>query len=163
MKATNYHNQEVEFAPGQAVCHVTDDGLIVKASIKSVEDGLLVLTFEDGDEGAELPATCYHAAQSLRDLLISRSGYHTLTATLGTNGNGGMLSLVDDIISADEDNHLDLYTPATIKDGELEKHMHDAGGKIEDGDEWVAFDCHHLDPNGYLTGSVSRIYVNMAV
>ena len=33
----------------------------------------------------------------------------------------------------------------------------DTDGKIEDGDEWVAFDCTHEDSQGYLTGSVSRL------
>lgn len=99
--------------------------------------------------------------ESLRDLLASRCGYYTLT---GTNGNGGMLSQVDDIVSADEDDsHLDLYELATIEDGELADHMSDAGGQIEAGDEWIAFDCHHEDSQGYLTGSSSRIYVNLAV
>lgn len=101
---------------------------------------------------------------TLRDLLSNLRGYQTLTATLGTNGNGGMLSTVDDILDADlTDDHLDEYEPATIEDGELERHFCDAGGEIEDGDEWVAFDCHHTDGQGYLTGSISRIYVNVAI
>jgi hypothetical protein len=102
--------------------------------------------------------------KSLRDLLASRCGYYTLTATLGQNGNGGMLCRVDDIVDADDkDQHLDLYELATIEDGEIAEHMADAGGEIADGDEWIAFDCHHEDSQGYLAGSVSRIYVNLAI
>lgn len=102
--------------------------------------------------------------ESIRDLLSGLSGHYTLTATLGTNGNGGMLSQVDDILNADaDDQHLDDYELATIEDGELAKHMADAGGQVEDGDEWIAFDCRHADDQGYLTGSISRIYVNLAI
>jgi len=102
--------------------------------------------------------------EDLRDLLTARNGYSTFTATLGTNGNGGMLSDISDILEADEDDqHLDSYELATIESGELEKHVRDTEGQIEDGDEWVAFDCTHEDGQGYLTGSISRIYVNLAI
>ena len=109
--------------------------------------------------------------ESLRDLLASRSGYHTYTATLGTNGNGGMLSSISDILEADEeDSHLDDYEPASFEIAELDKHIRDATGyqlpeleDLADGNEWVAFDCHHSDSRGHLTGSISRIYVNLAV
>jgi hypothetical protein len=101
--------------------------------------------------------------ESLRDLLKARTGYHTFVATMGTNGNGGMLSDIAYILEVDEeDQHLDGYAWAAIEPGELERHAHDAGGKIEDGDSWVAFDCHHTR-DGYLTGSVSRVYVNLAI
>lgn len=70
---------------------------------------------------------------------------------------------ISDILEAEKDgHHLDGNELATIESGELEKHVLDAGGQMEDGDEWVAFDCTHEDVQGYLTGGVSRIYVNIA-
>jgi hypothetical protein len=105
-----------------------------------------------------------NTTENLRDLLAARLGYATFVATLGTNGNGGALSEISDIIAADEDDqHLDSYELATIESGELEQHARDAGGKIEDGDDWVAFECVHADASGYLTGSTSRVYVNLAI
>lgn len=101
---------------------------------------------------------------SIRDLLKARTGYHTFTATLGANGNGGMLSDITTILEADDDDqHLDNYELAKVSSGEIERHADDAGGKIESGDSWVAFDCHHQDQDGYLTGSISRIYVNLSI
>lgn len=105
-----------------------------------------------------------YTTNALRDLLAARTGYATFVATLGTNGNGGMLADISDILRADEeDQHLDGYELATIEDGDLERHVRQAGGQIEDGDSWVAFDCHHEDDQGYLTGSISRVYVNIAI
>jgi len=103
-------------------------------------------------------------AESLRDLLAYLHGYSTFTATLGTNGNGGMLSEISDILKADErDQHLDNYELASFEYPELRVHVADAGGELCDGDEWAAFDYHHEDDQGYLTGSISRIYVNLAI
>jgi hypothetical protein len=59
MNATNYHNEAVTFAIGQAVTHVSDEGEMGKATITGIADGLLELSFEDGDQGSELPATCF--------------------------------------------------------------------------------------------------------
>lgn len=109
--------------------------------------------------------------ESLRDLLTARSGYQTYVATLGTNGNGGMLANIDDILSADEDDsHLDDYEDTGMSRLEVKKelleHIRDAGGSTTDankGNHWAAYDCDHTDSQGYLTGSVSRIYVNLSV
>jgi len=108
---------------------------------------------------------------TLRKLLQARDGHHTYTATTGKNGNGGQVCLINDILTYDvADQHLDDYTQVTdwIND-DLDKHIRDATGaeerELEDmaaGNGWVAFDCAHKD-NGILTGSVSRIYVNLAV
>lgn len=90
-------------------------------------------------------------------------GYSTFAATLGTNGNGGALCDISDIVEADEaDQHLSDYRLASFEFSELQQHVCDAGGELCDGDEWVAFDCHH-QRRGYLTGSISRIYVNLAI
>ena len=104
--------------------------------------------------------------ESLRDLLIARDGYHTFTATLGTNGNGGALAEISSILEADQ---LDDYQLVDFDASELEDHIRDATGnthhELEDmtpKNEWVAFDCAHEDGQGYLTGSVSRIYVNLS-
>ena len=103
-------------------------------------------------------------SESIRDLLAARRGYYTFTATLGANGNGGMLSEISDIVKADEDDqHLDNYEPITLEYAELRDHVADAGGELCDGDEWIAFDCDHEDDQGFLTGSTSRIYVNLAI
>lgn len=55
----NYHNEQVAFTIGQNVTHVTDDGSMVQAIVKSVGDGILDLTFDDGEEGSELASTCF--------------------------------------------------------------------------------------------------------
>jgi hypothetical protein len=57
--ATNYHNEAVTFAIGQAVTHVTDGGEMFAATISGFSDGLLDLAFADGDQGSELPSTCF--------------------------------------------------------------------------------------------------------
>lgn len=59
MNATNYHNEEVTFAIGQNVTHVTDEGEMISATITGLSDGLLNLDFEDGGQGRELPDTCF--------------------------------------------------------------------------------------------------------
>jgi hypothetical protein len=60
MNATNYHNEEVTFTLGQTVTHVTDEGEMISATITGFSDGrLLDLDFEDGDQGTELPDTCF--------------------------------------------------------------------------------------------------------
>jgi hypothetical protein len=102
--------------------------------------------------------------ETLRNLLTERHGYWTFVATLGTNGNGGALSCISDIVNADlDDQHLDNYELASFEYPELRDHVADAGGELCDGDEWAAFDYHHEDDQGYLTGSISRIYVNLAI
>jgi hypothetical protein len=59
MKATNYHNEEVTFTTGQTVTHVTDDGTMIAATIAGFSDGLIGLSFSDGDTGSELPFACF--------------------------------------------------------------------------------------------------------
>lgn len=59
MKANNYHNEPVEFSIGQTITHVSDDGTMTKARIIRIDDGLLDLAFEDGDQGSEQPSSCF--------------------------------------------------------------------------------------------------------
>lgn len=57
---TDYHGATVPFKPGDKVTHVTDDGQHYPGTIKEIADGLLHLTYPDGQEGWEEPATCFH-------------------------------------------------------------------------------------------------------
>lgn len=108
--------------------------------------------------------TTAHTTKTLRELLTARDGDSTFTATLGTNRNGGMVADISDILDADDDDqHLDNYYIAEIAPGELEAHVRDTDSQIEDGDEWIAFDCIHVPAQGVLTGSISRIYVNLSI
>ena len=60
MTATNYHNETVTFTVGQTVTHVTDEGTMVKGTIKAlVDDDALEINFEEGDEGTERANTCF--------------------------------------------------------------------------------------------------------
>lgn len=60
MKATNYHSETVTFAVGQTVTHVTDEGAMVKGTIKAlVSPDALDIDFEDGLEGTENASTCF--------------------------------------------------------------------------------------------------------
>lgn len=59
MKVSNYHQETVNLAIGQTVTHVADDGVLIAATIIRFADGLLVLSFSDGDQGIELPSSCY--------------------------------------------------------------------------------------------------------
>ena len=60
IKTQNYHNEDSLFYIGQSVTHVTDEGAMLEATISSISDGLLELTFDDdGEEGSELPYTCF--------------------------------------------------------------------------------------------------------
>lgn len=56
----NYHNEEVQFAKGDKVQHVDDEGNFHIAHVVAVDGDCLVLAFEDGDEGMELARTCFH-------------------------------------------------------------------------------------------------------
>ena len=59
---TDYHGERVRFTLGQLVSWVDcDDGSTWDASVQEVKDGLLLLLFEDGQEGWEKPETCFHA------------------------------------------------------------------------------------------------------
>lgn len=54
MTATNYHNETATFTVGQTVTHVTDDGGMVKGTVKAlVAPDALEINFEDGEEGEE--------------------------------------------------------------------------------------------------------------
>jgi len=59
MKDTNYHNEEVTFHIGQTVTFIADDGGMIAATVVGISDGLLDLSFPDGDAGCETPATCF--------------------------------------------------------------------------------------------------------
>ena len=100
--------------------------------------------------------------KNLRKLLAERAGYSTLVATLGTNGNGGMLSDIGWILEADEeDSHLDEFKEVNFEKSELCEHFTHTEGEEQDGDEWVAFEADGEDSQGYLTGETARIYVNL--
>jgi hypothetical protein len=60
MTATNYHNETVTFTVGQTVTHVTDEGAMIKGTVKDVvAPDALELKFEDGEEGTENTRTCF--------------------------------------------------------------------------------------------------------
>jgi hypothetical protein len=60
MNATNYHNETVAFAVGQTITHVTDEGVMVKGTVKAlVAPGALEIDFADGEEGTELATSCF--------------------------------------------------------------------------------------------------------
>jgi len=60
MTATNYHNETVTFTVGQTVTHVTDEGEMVKGTVKAlVAPDALEIDFEDGEEGTENTKTCF--------------------------------------------------------------------------------------------------------
>jgi hypothetical protein len=60
MTATNYHNETATFSVGQIVTHVTDEGAMVKGTVKAlVAPDALEIDFEDGDEGTENANTCF--------------------------------------------------------------------------------------------------------
>lgn len=60
MTATNYHNETVTFAVGQTITHVTDEGAMVKGTVKAlVAPDALEIDFVDGDEGTELTTSCF--------------------------------------------------------------------------------------------------------
>lgn len=63
MKATNYHNEAVNFEIDHHVKFVDDDGQIFSAVIVGIQDGWLDLYFEDTEnsQGFESPANCFHA------------------------------------------------------------------------------------------------------
>lgn len=60
MNATNYHNETVTFAVGQTITLVTDEGAIIKGTVKSlIAPDALEIDFEDGNEGTELTTSCF--------------------------------------------------------------------------------------------------------
>ena len=60
MTATNYHNETVTFAVGQTITHVTDEGAMIKGTVKAlVAPDALEIDFVDGDEGTELTTSCF--------------------------------------------------------------------------------------------------------
>ena len=59
MKSIDYHGESVEFAIRQPVTHVTDEGEMVRGTVKAVEGDTLFIAFEDGEEGWELAQTCF--------------------------------------------------------------------------------------------------------
>jgi hypothetical protein len=60
MIATNYHNETATFSLGQTVTHVTDEGALVKGTVKAlVAPDALEIDFADGEEGTELTTSCF--------------------------------------------------------------------------------------------------------
>ena len=102
--------------------------------------------------------------KSLKELLTERQGYHTFVATLGTNGNGGDLIDVSNLLEDDRKNNvLENYEKTDIEYKELTEHVDNTRGALCDLDEWIAFDWTRTDSQGYLTGSTYRIYINLAI
>jgi hypothetical protein len=61
MTTLNYHNENETFTAGQMVTHCDDDGKLHRAVVLAVASNGLELIFEDGEEGIELPSTCFGA------------------------------------------------------------------------------------------------------
>ena len=103
--------------------------------------------------------------KTLKDHIESSIGYSILTATMGTNGNGGLMSDADTLLEAPE--YLEKFEPVEFDAEELAKHWADATTEAlsEAGDlaDWIAFDLHHQDAQGYMTGAADRIYINTAI
>jgi len=60
MTATNYNNETATFTVGQTITHVTDEGTMVKGTVKAlVAPDALEIDFEDGEEGTENTNTCF--------------------------------------------------------------------------------------------------------
>ena len=59
MGATDYHGKPAIWTTGMNIMHVTDDGQLYPGTVKSIADGLLEITWPDGESGWEQPATCY--------------------------------------------------------------------------------------------------------
>lgn len=101
--------------------------------------------------------------EKLIEHLENSYGYKILTATAGTNGNGGMTSEVDDLLESD----LSGFKTAHVDAEDLASHWYDAHGEpfpeTENATDWIAFDHAHQDSAGYLTGLVSRIYICTAI
>ena len=95
---------------------------------------------------------------SLFTYLGAERGHQVLMATMGKNGNGGQLADADDLLA----DGIDGFDPVPFESEDLEQHWRDAGS-IGDGKpaEFLAFDRHEMDKDGYLTGSITRIYVDL--
>jgi hypothetical protein len=90
----------------------------------------------------------------------ANAGYQILVATMGTNGNGGATADAQDLLEAGTDG----YEPVTFTAEEFAKHCIDA--RVDgDGDagDFIAYDRHQLDEQGYLTGLVERVYIDLVV
>lgn len=60
MTSTNYHDETATFTVGQAIKHVTDDGKMVKGTVKAlVVPDALEIEFENGEEGTEKTNNCF--------------------------------------------------------------------------------------------------------
>jgi hypothetical protein len=85
-------------------------------------------------------------------------GYQVLTATLGTNGNGGQTAAAEDLLA----DGLEGYEPATFTSEEFSRHCKEAGLEGDGSpSDFLAFDRRQLDQGGYLTGLIERIYVDL--
>jgi hypothetical protein len=60
MTSTNYNNETATFTVGQNITHVTNEGVMVKGTVKAlVAPDTLEIDFEDGEEGTENTNTCF--------------------------------------------------------------------------------------------------------
>ncbi len=97
----------------------------------------------------------------LETALRKNSGYRVLMATLGTNGNGGHDALADDLLERDD---LAKFEPAKVSAEQFAQHCKDAGWEgVGEAAEFVAYDLHHTNADGYLTGQIERVYIDTAV
>jgi hypothetical protein len=95
---------------------------------------------------------------SLSTFLAANRNYQVLTATMGTNGNGGMLADAADL----KEGGIDGYEPVTFTAEEFAKHCRDAGTEgAGEAKDYLAYDRRETDRDGYYTGLVSRIYVDL--
>jgi hypothetical protein len=85
-------------------------------------------------------------------------GYQVLTATLGTNGNGGQTASAEDLLIAG----IEGYEPATFTAEEFSRHCKEAGLEGDGSpSDFLAFDRHQVNREGYLTGHVERVYIDL--
>jgi len=102
---------------------------------------------------------------ALNTFLGANRGYQVLIATIGKNGNGGQFADCDDLIEAG----IEGYEPMPFESEDLEQHCKDANGvgfsdpSLGDGKvtDYLAYDRHELDSEGYLTGEINRIYIDL--
>jgi hypothetical protein len=90
--------------------------------------------------------------------LTANRNYQVLTATLGTNGDGGQFADCEELIEAG----IEDYQPVAFESSELQQHLKDAGGEgAGSPEDFLAYEKHEMDDNGYQTGAISRIYIDL--
>ncbi len=94
-------------------------------------------------------------APVLYALLRAQVGSTTVTATTGTNGNGGAATEIAELLERDD---LAEYQQIPVAADELASHIEDSGLTISGDTEWTAWE--REGSNGeYLDGSRSVIYI----